>query len=71
MDLLYDIDKCINEAKNIFDLVANCFDLLCSHITNHALFISQYIDQGQGDITNPNPDKPEKFFCISSKFQVQ
>ena len=19
----------------------------------------------------PNPDKPEKFFCISSKFQVQ
>ncbi|MEZ3435758.1 MAG: hypothetical protein K1W34_14280 [Lachnospiraceae bacterium] len=22
-------------------------------------------------IYNPNPDKPEKFFCISSKFQVQ
>ena len=21
--------------------------------------------------TIPNPDKPEKFFCISSKFQVQ
>ena len=20
---------------------------------------------------SPNPDKPEKFFCISSKFQVQ
>ncbi|NBI60020.1 hypothetical protein D3Z53_18660 [Lachnospiraceae bacterium] len=22
-------------------------------------------------IYKPNPDKPEKFFCISSKFQVQ
>ena len=22
-------------------------------------------------IPEPNPDKPEKFFCISSKFQVQ
>lgn len=61
MDLLYDIDKCINEAKNIFDLVANCFDLLCSHITNHALFISQYIDQGQGDITNPNIENLNDF----------
>lgn len=54
MDLLYDIDKCINEADNIFDLIANCFDLLCSHITNHALFIGQYIDQSQDSTTNPN-----------------
>ncbi|WP_347294452.1 hypothetical protein [Helicobacter typhlonius] len=54
MDLLYDIDKCINEADNIFDLIANCFDLLCSHITNHALFIGQYIDQSQDTTTNPN-----------------
>ncbi len=27
------------------------------------------LDQVSSSI--PNPDKPEKFFCISSKFQVQ
>lgn len=26
---------------------------------------------GMRFIIHPNPDKPEKFFCISSKFQVQ
>ena len=38
------------------------------------LFICRYIPLKQwahDDSHSPNPDKPEKFFCISSKFQVQ
>lgn len=52
MQLSYGIDAYIKEANNIYDLVGNCFGVLCDNIANHQLFVSQYLDEGEKN--NPN-----------------
>ena len=54
MYLLYGIDEYLKEADNIYDLVSNCFGALCDNIDNHQLFISKYLDAGNGKLNNPN-----------------
>ena len=33
----------LSETDNIYDLVGNCFGLLCENIDNHQAFIGEYI----------------------------
>lgn len=54
MNFSYGIDEYLKESNNIYDLIGNCFGVLCDNIDNHQLFISRYLDEGQGRIKNPN-----------------
>lgn len=36
----------LSETDNIYDLVGNCFGLLCENIDNHQAFIGEYISIG-------------------------
>ncbi len=54
MILHYGIDSYLKEADNIYDLIGNCFGLLCESISNHQLYISRYLDNVNGSKNNPN-----------------
>lgn len=54
------INKCINSSNDIYELVANCFCILCDNIENHQLFVSKYIDEGE-NTNNPNISTLNKF----------
>lgn len=47
------IKEHIQEADNLYDLISNCFALLCDNITNPADFISKYLSTGR-EMSNPN-----------------
>lgn len=57
MVLGYGFDKFLSEADNVYDLIGNCFGMLCKNIDNHQAFTSKYLDQK----LNPN-------ICILNKF---
>ena len=55
-------------------------DVIVHSMDRPEIIMSEEVGQAMKDLRkfmfyhvylNPNPDKPEKFFCISSKFQVQ
>lgn len=46
------IQTYITEPDNIYDLVGNCFGLLCENIKDPSAFISDYMSEGE--IENPN-----------------
>lgn len=71
MNLQYGIDQYIEEADNIYDLVGNCFGVLCDNITNHQLFISRYIDEGKGEKNNPNLKKLNEFSVYIMKIMEE
>ena len=59
MQLSYNLDTYLKEADNIYDLIGNCFGALCDTVTNHQLFVSQYLDEGVE--SNPNLKKLKIF----------
>lgn len=60
------LPKCINtyitEADNIYDLVGNCYGLLCEMVPNQADFIAVYLSKNIGGVCNPNLDELSRFF---------
>ena len=53
----------LSETDNIYDLVGNCFGLLCENIDNHQAFIGEYISIGnkRKGKNNPNYEKLQIF----------
>lgn len=54
----------ITEPDNIYDLISNCYGLLCESISNPAAFINDYLSgnsQDAGDEVNPNLRILDKF----------
>ena len=49
------------ETKSIYDLIANCFGVLCSNIRNQEAFVGEYMSKGSGAINNPNLDRLKHF----------
>lgn len=54
MILEYGLIEFLSEANNMYDLIGNCFGALCENVSNHQKFISEYIDEGDGQNCNPN-----------------
>ena len=54
MKLSVYMEEYLEETDNIYDLIGNCFGLLCEKIDNPTSFIGRYIsDEGEGEV-NPN-----------------
>lgn len=51
----------LTETQNIYDLVGNCFGLLCKKIKNHQAFIGEYMSEGEGAVNNPNLERLQQF----------
>lgn len=47
-------EKYLRETDSIYDLIANCFGILCDNIENHQAFIGEYMSEGVGVLNNPN-----------------
>lgn len=48
------IKNYLTDPDNIYDLIGNCFGLLCDNISNHQLFISRYFGEETEAPSNPN-----------------
>ena len=57
MILGYGLNEVLTDADNIYDLIGNCFGVLCENIDNHQAFISRYLDRE----LNPNFDILNRF----------
>lgn len=51
----------ITEPDNIYDLVGNCYGLLCENILNPSAFINDYLSKGEDTDFNPNFDRLNQF----------
>ncbi len=51
----------ITEPDNIYDLVGNCYGLLCDKVSNPAAFINDYLSKGEACNSNPNYENLNQF----------
>lgn len=56
------ISAYITEADNIYDLIGNCYGLLCESISNQAEFIAVYLSNNPEGRDNPNLGRMQRFF---------
>lgn len=61
MVLSENLKQYITEPDNIYDLVGNCYGLLCEKISNPAAFINDYLSKGEDNNSNPNFDYLNQF----------
>ena len=54
-------EEYILETDNIYDLIGNCFGLLCDNISNQQAFIGEYMSEGNGVTNNPNLEQLNNF----------
>lgn len=62
MVLSKDVDEYINEAHNIYDLVGNCFGMMCEKVKDQTAFIRDYVSEGERNSSNPNLPMLNRFF---------
>lgn len=61
MVLVDEFKAYVSEAENIYDLIGNCFGLLCDNITNHQAFVSEYLGDEDESNCNPNIERLNRF----------
>lgn len=44
--MVCEFEKYLIETDSIYDLIANCFGILCDNIENHQAFIGEYMSEG-------------------------
>ncbi len=61
MKLEEEYESYLIDADNMYDLIGNCFGLLCNNISNQQAFISEYFGEESGENCNPNIEQLNSF----------